>query len=84
MNIKIQSMAIQGDNGQVFVSRLDDKIVFDIPIEEGTPALEMVRVNITNQNALMKNARVAQQIVDGKFDAAATAEIAQALLSMTD
>lgn len=84
MNVKIQRMTIQGDNGQVVVTRQDDKIVFAIPIEEKAPALEMVRVDITDDDALMRNARIAQQIADGKFDAAATAEIAHALLSMRD
>jgi hypothetical protein len=84
MNIKIHSMAIQGDNGQVVVTRQDDKIVFDYPIEDGASAIELVRVDITNQDALMNNARVAQQVVDGQFDAAATAEVGEALLSMTD
>ena len=64
MNIKIQSMIIQGDNGQVVVIRQDDKVVFNIPIEEETPALEMVRVDIINEEALMRNARVAQHEID--------------------
>jgi hypothetical protein len=84
MNIKIQSMAIQGDNMQFFATRQNNELVLEVMIQKNTPVLEVKRVNISDQDGLMKNARLIQQIVDGEFNAAATAEIAKALLSMTD
>jgi hypothetical protein len=84
MKVKIKRIEIQGSNMQFFATRQNDELVLEVMIQKNTPVLEVKRVNITDQDGIRKNARLIQQIVDGEFNAAATADIAESLLRMTN